>query len=40
MRYSEKFLDLCMRLAAERGERGYRQLTPSAVRITADRFAV
>ena len=40
MRYSEKFLDLCMRLAAERGERGYRRLTPSAVRITADRFAV
>jgi hypothetical protein len=40
MRYSEKFLDHCMRMAAERGERGYRRLTPSAVRATADRFAV
>ena len=40
MRYSEKFLDQCMRMAAARGERGYRRLTPSAVCITADRFAV
>jgi hypothetical protein len=39
MRYSEKFLDLCMRMAGERGERGYRRLTPSAIRNTADQFA-
>jgi hypothetical protein len=40
MRFSENFLDQCMRMAAERGERGYRRLTPSAVRGTADRFTV
>ena len=36
MRGSQQFLDHCMRTAA----RGYRLLTPSAVRGTADRFAV
>jgi hypothetical protein len=40
MRYSEKFRDLCMRMAGERGERGYRQLTPSASSNTADQFTV
>jgi hypothetical protein len=40
MRGSEQLLDQFMRMAAEAGERGYRRLTPSAVRITADRFAV
>jgi hypothetical protein len=40
MRFSEKCLDHCLRTAPERGERGYRRLTPSTVRATADRFAV
>jgi hypothetical protein len=39
MRFSENFLEHCMRMAAERGERGYRRLTPSAIRNTADQFA-
>jgi hypothetical protein len=39
MRYPEKVLNECMRMAAARGERGYRRLTPSTVRNTADRFA-
>ena len=40
MRGSEQLVAHFMRLAAERGAGGYRRLTPSAVRITADRFAV
>jgi hypothetical protein len=28
-----------MRMAGERGERGFRQLTPSAISNTADQFA-
>jgi hypothetical protein len=40
MRGSEQLVDHFMRLAAERGAGGYRRLNPSAVRITADRFAV
>jgi hypothetical protein len=40
MRGSQQFLDHCMREAAARGMQGYRLLAPSAVRGTADRFAV
>jgi hypothetical protein len=39
MRYSENFLDHCMREAAARGMQGYRRLIPGAVRNTADRFS-
>jgi hypothetical protein len=39
MRYSERVLDHCIREAARTGRQGYRRLTPSAVRATADRFA-
>jgi len=39
MRFSENFLDLCMRMAADAGKLGYRRLTPSVVRNTADRFS-
>jgi hypothetical protein len=39
MRGSEQLVDHFMRLAAERGAGGYRRLTPSTVRGTADRFA-
>jgi hypothetical protein len=40
MRGSQQFLDHCMRMAAKTGAQGYRRLTPGAVRVTADRFAV
>jgi hypothetical protein len=39
MRGSEQLVEQFMLMAAERGERGYRRLTPSAIRNTADRFA-
>jgi len=39
MRGSEQLVEQFMRMAAEAGERGYRRLTPSAIRNTADRFA-
>jgi hypothetical protein len=40
MRYSEKVLDHCIQEAARTGLQGYRRLTPSAVRATADQFMV
>jgi hypothetical protein len=40
MRGSEQLVEQFMLMAAERGERGYRRLSPSAVRGTADRFTV
>jgi hypothetical protein len=40
MRVSQRALKLFMSNATATGRQGYRELTPSAVRLTADRFAV